>query len=417
MQPAAPPSVPQAVPPNAVLVHIGPHKTGTTTLQGAFHASRAALAKHGVRYAGPGRHPMLAVLALTETPGRRGDPPPSRELWDELVGEVRAASGERVVVSSEFFADASPDVVEQVVDDLGRDRVHVVVTLRPLARILPSQWQQYVQNGLFVTWADWLDRTLAKAYNGDAFAEIKPTPSFWNRHSHGDLVDRWAAVVGPENVTVVVLDESDREMLLRAFESLLDVPSATLAPDPDLTNRSLTAGEVELVRLLNEEFTRRNWNDALYGRFVRAGVAKKLLGLRRPDEDEPVVTMPRWGLERAADIGARAADQIRGSGVRVVGDLATLSELPPAVGPDRPPPLDPPIPASAAAIAVIGSILAGRKAVWPAPKKPAPPPPPKPPKPLAPGDRKVGSLSTPALLRVIGYRALRRLGLRQRGKT
>ena len=403
----------EALPPNAVLVHIGPHKTGTTTLQGAFHASRAALAKNGVHYAGPGRHPMLAVLALTETPGRRGDPPPSRELWDELVAEVQAAPDERVVVSSEFFADGTPGVAERVVDDLGRDRVHVVVTLRPLARILPSQWQQYVQNGLLVSWADWLDRTLAKAYNGDAFEEIRPTPSFWNRHAHGDLVARWAKVVGPENITVVVLDESDHGMLFRTFESLLGVPVGTLSPDPDLTNRSLTAGEVELVRLLNEEFQRRNWNDALYGRFVRTGVAKKLLALRRPEEDEPVITMPRWGLERAADIGSRAADQIRASGVRVVGDLAALSELPPADEPDRPPPLDAPIPASAAAIAVMGAILASRKAVWPAPKKPAPPPPPKP-KPVAPGDRKVGSMSTPALLRVIGYRFLRSVGLRQR---
>lgn len=407
----------RALPANAVLLHIGPHKTGTTTLQGAFHASRTGLAKHGVRYAGPGRHPMLAVLAVTETPGRRGDPPPDRGLWDALVAEVHAASDERVVVSSEFFADAAPGVVEQVVDDLGRDRVHVVVTLRSLARILPSQWQQYVQNGLLVTWTDWLDRTLAKAYNGDAFAEIKPTPSFWNRHSHGDLVARWAKVVGADNVTVVVLDESDRGMLFRTFESLLDVPSGSLTPDPDLTNRSLTAGEVELVRLLNEEFQRRNWNDALYGRFVRAGVAKKLLALRRPDDAEPVTTVPRWGLERAADIGARAADQIRASGVRVIGDLAALSELPPADEPDRPPPLDPPVPASAAAIAVVGTILAGRKAVWPAPKKAAPPPPPKPPKPLAPGDRKVGTMSTPALLRVIGYRLLRSVGLRQRRKS
>jgi hypothetical protein len=262
-----------------------------------------------------------------------------------------------------------------------------------------------------------LDRTLAKAYNGDAFAELKPTPSFWTRHAHGDLVARWAKAVGADKVTVIVLDESDRGMLFGAFESLLGAPAGTLTPDPDLTNRSLTAGEVELVRLLNFEFQRRNWNDALYGRFVRSGVAKKLLALRQPEEDEHAFTMPRWALERAADLGARAADEIRAAGVRVIGDLATLSDLPPAESPDRPPPLDPPIPASAAAIAVIGSILASRKAVWPAPKKPAPPPKPKPPKPVAPGDRKVGTMSTPALLRVIGYRCLRAVGLRQRGKA
>jgi hypothetical protein len=42
----------------------------------------------------------------------------------------------------------------------------VVVTLRPLARILPSQWQQYLQNGYCMPYLEWLDGILSKQTRG-----------------------------------------------------------------------------------------------------------------------------------------------------------------------------------------------------------------------------------------------------------
>lgn len=350
------PAPPAPLPPGSVLLHIGPHKTGTTTLQGAFHTNRESLAAHGVHYAGRDRQPMLAALAMSGRPGRRGDDEPTQEHWQALVEEVSAAECPRVVVSSEFFADVSDDVAADVVRELGGSRVHVVVTLRSLARIMPSQWQQYVQNGVRRRYDEWLERILADP-------PLEPRPRFWFRHAHGELVERWAAAVGADNVTAIVLDESDRGMLLRTFETLLDLPVDTLVPEADVVNRSLTAGEVEIVRLLNEEFRQRGWSDDLYGRFVRDGVAKRLIAEHVPGPDEPAITTPAWALERAAAFGARSADQIRASGVRVVGDLDSLSSVAAAQGDDPPLPDDPPVPASAAASAIVGTILAGEKAV------------------------------------------------------
>ena len=54
--------------PGARLLHIGPHKTGTTAIQGAFDLARARLAAHGVVYAGAERQPLLAALAVTGQP-------------------------------------------------------------------------------------------------------------------------------------------------------------------------------------------------------------------------------------------------------------------------------------------------------------------------------------------------------------
>ena len=149
------------VPAGTRLVHVGPPKTATTAVQGAFHAARADLLAQGVRYVGQRRQQARAAAALTR---RRHLPsgtttPPITE-WHDLVKDVRRAEEPRVVVSSEFFAAATPDMVRRVVDELDEDRLHVVITLRPLARILPSRWQQNIQMGHVIAFEDWLHRLL-----------------------------------------------------------------------------------------------------------------------------------------------------------------------------------------------------------------------------------------------------------------
>src|SRR5690242_12088452 len=191
-----------ALPPGTRLLHIGPHKTGTTSIQGALFAAKDRLGVHGVLWPAATLHPMEAVLAACARPGMMGDAGPSEKQWLRLVARVNGA-GRAVtsVISSEFFADAPDDAtIGRIVAQLGGDRVHVLVTLRPLARIMPSQWQQYVQNGLRMGYEEWLEHMLRKApYD-------KPNPSFWHRHRHDRLVERWVGAVGAERVTVVVVD-------------------------------------------------------------------------------------------------------------------------------------------------------------------------------------------------------------------
>jgi hypothetical protein len=370
--------------PGARLLHIGPHKTGTTAIQGAFHLARGRLAAHGVVYAGADRQPMRATLAVTGRPAMLGESRPDMAYWDKLVRDVREAGDQRVVISSEFFADGDDEAARRVVADLGGPRVHVVVTLRPLARVMPSQWQQYLQNGLRTPYLEWLDGMLRQPpYD-------QPTPTFWQRHRHDKLIARWVAAAGAQNVTIIVVDGSDRLALLRTFESLLALPGGFLAPEDDVVNRSLTLAEAEVVRQLNEEFKRREWPGASYARFMRYGAVSQMKG-RRPLPDEPEIATPAWALDRVAEISAEMTRNIAALGVRVVGDLSALGRspaLPPEAGAGDGPaapvipveagaeagtavpviPVEagaearmavPVIPVEAAAQAVLGAILAG----------------------------------------------------------
>ncbi|WP_030858163.1 hypothetical protein [Streptomyces sp. NRRL S-37] len=312
-----------ALPAGTRLLHIGPHKTGTTAVQGALFAAKEEMARHGVDFPAHSRHPIEAVLAACARPAMMGDPVPTERHWRRLLDQV-VATGERTsVISSEFFADAEDDAtIARIVEQLGGDRVHVLVTLRPLTRIMPSQWQQYVQNGLRLGYEPWLEHMLRRApYD-------RPTPSFWRRHRHDRLVERWAAATGPGRVTVVVVDDRDRDALMRTFEALLGLPGGLLRPVPETANRSLTLAETEMLRHLNKEFRGNELPEELYSRLVRHGAIAHMKNACGPTPRDVKIRTPQWALEAAAGIGAETAARIGSLGVRILGDPEALSRVP-----------------------------------------------------------------------------------------
>jgi hypothetical protein len=315
-----------AVPPGTVLVHIGPQKTGTTAIQAALHGSRHALLDQGVRYAGPNRQSKQAARALT----RSG--PADAELTRHsrrLVNEVRDSASARMVVSAEAFADAEAAWIPAIVAALGGERVHVVVTLRPLARILPSQWQQFVQGGL----KEPFDLFVARVLDNVPAVDGEPTSDwmvrrFWHRHRHDRLIARWLGVVGPARLTAVVLDEADRDGGAHAFEQLLGLRAGTLAVKRDGSNRSLTLAEAELVRELNAVLESQRISPVTRAAIVPWGVAEQLKA-RPTDGADPRITLPGWAHERIQGIAREIHAGIDALGVRVVGDADTLVQRAP----------------------------------------------------------------------------------------
>jgi hypothetical protein len=337
------------LPEGARLLHIGPHKTGTTSLQAALYAGRERMLQQGVRHIGKTRNPASAVRAVTgqPAPDSRDTPPPMR-YWRDLVAEFRRAREPRVVVSSEFFAWAKPDVIARIASDLDGARLHVVVTLRPLARILPSQWQQNVQAGMVLAYEDWLHEVL-DARPG------RPGRNFWYLHRHDELVDRWAAVIGADRVTAVVVDEQDHAMLLRTFEGMLGLRDGTLVPVRDLANRSLTLPEVEAVRAFNQAARRLNLPRGVHAKAMRFGAAMHMKS-QAPGADELRIETPEWAVAKAIAMDAEMVPAIRASGIRVIGDLEALTAAPSSRGePGRDPV---PVPPRVAAEMAVGILLA-----------------------------------------------------------
>ncbi|HET6910568.1 MAG TPA: hypothetical protein VFH54_14615 [Mycobacteriales bacterium] len=342
------------LPDDAVLLHVGPHKTGTTALQNALHASRAELRRNGVTY--PGRDPQHRRAARAVTGGKAllGERPIRMREWDQVVRETGRRGRSRVVISSECFDLATDEVAQRIASDLGRSRLHVLVTVRPLAKILPSTWQEQIRYRDATPYDEWLRETLDRA------PDRPPTSIFWRRQHHDLLVDRWVRTVGADRVTVLVADEAEPDLLLRNVEQMLALPSGLLAAETGQVNRSLSAVEAELVRALNVRSSGQGWPDAVYRRYVLTGLLNYLQRERIPGPDEPRLTLPDWAGEQAAALGQAAAAEIAASGARVIGDLQSLGRPGTLSAVDGPPP----VPAAAAADLLVGLIELAHRPPW-----------------------------------------------------
>lgn len=318
------------LPDGSTLVHIGPYKTGTTAMQGALWDARAVLAGHGVVYPGEAAHEIDASMAVAlgyVYAGKNLDI--YRERWFDLVAAMKAERPRIGVLSSEVYCEATDDGARAVLDALG-PQTHVVITVRPIVRLLGSQWQQYTQNIPVPSYDAWLQAILGQAGEPESGTI---TPSFWRRHRHDRLVERWVGLVGGDRVTVVVVDDRDHRGLPAAFEGLLGLPDGLLVPPADKTNRSLTFAEATLVRELVDRTSKAPWVSADHGRFIRFGAARGLQAAP-PDPAAERLLTPGWAVDRALEIGAGIAARIAASGARVVGDLDLLSDraLAPAEG-------------------------------------------------------------------------------------
>ena len=312
-------------PPGSMLLHIGVHKTGTTAVQTALANSRDILGKWGVRY--PGHlmaHRDVASSVMGRPLGWRTDGAraPQQALWNRIVKQAHEYHG-ITVISSEFFAESSDEVVGRIASDVTRDQLQVVVTLRNLGRILPSAWQQNLKSGFEIPYLPWLQRML---FQDD---EATRNTIFWRRHRHDLLVERWAGIVGADHVTVVVVDDRAREGIFHNFEDLLGLPRETLYDQRgEVSNRSMTLAEAAFLRRLNVAVGgSEGWR--AYPNRVQAAMVKGLVEGRTPDADEARVQTPKWAMDRAAELAGGMVTRIEAAGVHVVGDLSVLRELVP----------------------------------------------------------------------------------------
>lgn len=324
-----------ALPAGTRLLHIGPMKTGTTSLQRALAGQRKALLGHGVRYPGKSfnhRRPIGAFLGLRVLKQNRvgavgraaakleSDPSvPKMRAWKQLIRETKREKSRRVVISHELAADAQESSARRLIEALG-DKTHVVVTLRSSESVLPSLWAQLLKSGLDTPLDTWAQRLL----DNDPAVPARTRRQF----DHAGLVERWSSIIGPENVTVVVADDSDPTILTRAFEDLLDLPHGFLTDFPTdgfSSNRSLRLAEAELLLQLNAMCRDIGVDWGTYTRLIQGGAVRRLRKVRTPRSDEARVQLPPWARKRCQDLGADAARRITAAGVNIVGDLSALS--------------------------------------------------------------------------------------------
>jgi hypothetical protein len=303
------------LPSGSILVHVGPFKTGSSSLQMALHTRREEVLTHGVLYPGTAYRHLREVASLMGR-GPRGVPSVPPEEWAELVAEVHRADAPRTVISSEGLSTAGPRIIARMVEDLGADRVHAVRVERRLDRLLPSAWQERVKSSNETrTFPEFLDDVLA----ADPATAEGSRASFWAAHSLERYVDRWRPVLPLDHIHVVVADERDPGATSRVFERLLGLPAGMLDPT-QRPNSSLSWNQVELCRRLNEVFDEHGWPDRLRRRTFQGALLPGLRDAGPSDDDRRIPPVAGDHLRRTAELSAARIDLLTTSGIDVIGD-------------------------------------------------------------------------------------------------
>ena len=299
----------RSLPADAVLLHVGPPKTGTTAVQGAFQHAKAELAEHGVHCAGRERRAKAPLSNLLNGDGTGA--------WQRLVDSAVRAGDQRVWVSNEDFASVDTKIAARIVRDLGGPRVHIVYVVRPLDKLLPSQWQQRVRkSNLAPTYDDWLAEVL-----GDR--RTAAHKHFWVRHDLAPQVAKWMGD-DPSRFHFVIGREGDYDFLPHALEDLLALPRGILVPARG-TNSSLTLPGAELIRQLDALVAESDVDTRWYRTEIKPMLSKHLRN-RPPDPADDRIELPDWAAPRVRELNQQRAAFIRSYAGHVVGDPGDLAE-------------------------------------------------------------------------------------------
>jgi hypothetical protein len=318
-----------------VFLHIGEPKTGTTFLQHVMWRNRGELAAQGVVL--PGHHPQDHYRASQDLRGiskLASDPAGSwTGEWEILARQAQQAP--RVaVISHELFSAADEGQAERAVRSLEPAEVHVVLTVRDMATLLPAEWQETVKHRNAKRWDDWLGDVIDR----ESYAADRRQWWFWRVHDTVAILGIWARYVPPERVHVITVPPpgSDSSLLWQRFAALLDVDPASVDITRARANSSLGLPEIEFLRRLNEALP-DEVPDWFYMWNVKEAVAHRALA-SRPRSGRLV--LPAGREDWAAKQGESLISALGDSAYDVVGALGEL--LPPPVSDPAASPADQP---------------------------------------------------------------------------
>jgi GT2 family glycosyltransferase len=318
-----------------IFLHIGEPKTGTTFLQQVMWRNRAELAAQGVVL--PGHHPQdhfRASQDLRGIPKLATDPAGSwAGEWEILARQAQQAP-EVAVISHELFSAADAQQADRAVRSLLPAEVHVVLTVRDIATLLPAEWQETVKHRNARGWEDWL---------GDVIDRESPDADrrrwwFWRVHDTLAILGIWSRRLPAGHVHVITTPPrgSATGLLWQRFASLLGIDPGRVDLTRARPNASLGMPEIEFLRRLNQALP-DEVPDWFYMWNVKEAVAHQALAAR-PRDGRLVLPASRdtWAKSQAEDLVAA----LSGSGYDLVGDLDELRPRPatgPAAGPEDQP--------------------------------------------------------------------------------
>lgn len=219
-----------------IVLHIGTHKTGTTSIQDALRVAEERLLQQGILFPQTGRphgqsgQHMLAWAAIKNKQHKL--PEPATPVWDALQEEMLAARPRMTILSSEGFEQASRGEINAIKQQLREHTVTVIVYLRNPRAYLRSAYKQQVKMGkCHISFRQFIEKNIDGC-------------------DYRSLVYRWADAFGEESVRVRLFEVASKRGLLRDFARTIGFDEDLLSEEVR-TNVSPSDEVIRVVRYLN----------------------------------------------------------------------------------------------------------------------------------------------------------------------
>ena len=260
-----------------LVLHIGPPKTGSSSIQASFDSKAVDLSKHGVLYHYERPLPVWSLALKFASVAQRATPiirrhfatdaqavAWSESVWENLGKQVEQSDAKLCILSSEFFLALPAPNVQKLLTQLQGifSEITVVAYARDPASLYVSALQQNIQGG----------RRL----------NMLQTPSSF-KYTFRKQITRYADVLGWSNIVVrnfdranlvggdVVVDFLD---VLEKQGASVDIPSISV-------NESLPGAAIAWLLTVNETWSRVSLNDERQAVINRLHNSKRLATLPR----------------------------------------------------------------------------------------------------------------------------------------
>jgi len=221
-----------------ILLHMGIHKTGSTTLQKSFAENRGLLSAAGIRFVGHGGpycHLYSAFLAdpmrfvwnrqskLTVNQIRKRD----QKALAELRARLTRCQGKTIIVSNEFLPMLKPEELQALRGFLSQyGKVHAVYFYRELDSWVSSNSQEMAKAGIATQPTDF-DLALRRVHH-------LPLKVF--------------RVFGPNNTTFIRFEDAAETGICNTFLASFGLPTLTqLGGEEIVSNQSISGPAVEAL--------------------------------------------------------------------------------------------------------------------------------------------------------------------------
>lgn len=223
------------------IIHIGPHKTGSTYIQKTLFDNKTRLKEVGIEYSeilkkGHIAHHDLAEKFYTKQYDRA----------IEILTDIKSTNLD-ILISSENFDRLDAEDVNILAQAIKGYRVEIIFFKRRLDDLLVSNWQESVKHGGVESWSKYFFRHLLKPFSSEVLNNSK-------------TIDLYINEFGKEKIQIIDFDNAKKsgEDICDLFFETINAPKLKGVGSRSSVNTSLPYSYIEIIRVLNVLYIQKN---------------------------------------------------------------------------------------------------------------------------------------------------------------